>query len=70
MRKKIQSRWTQVSLAVATLKVSGCAERVLFLCSSLCPARGTGEFIFVSVASLVQQQRAKLPQTAFSLGIP
>lgn len=42
--------WTQVNLAVTTLKVSGCAERVLFLCSSLypsfqqpaMPARGEG----------------------------
>lgn len=59
-----------MNLAVATIKVSGCTERVILLCSSLCPARGTGEFIFVSVASLVQLQRGKLPQDVSSLGVP
>lgn len=67
-----------MNVAVATLNVSGCAEHVLFLCSSLCPAfqqpgmapRGTGEFTFVSVPSVVQQERGKLPQKVSSLGIP
>lgn len=36
--KKNPVMWTQVNLAAATLKVSGRAERVFFLCSSLCPS--------------------------------